>query len=505
MKNKDTVKIVATVGASLITNFNSKEVREAIHQKGFPVPNISEIYARLRSEKTVSQQELATVKRRIQSYFLWNMQKKNNGELKDKWHYDPERGDLNKHASAEIQSLLEILEKEELSGKKILVYLLTTETDISNLAASIIKEALEEHAQLNQLELVVEQLGVKGLQVTDSERFAQQGFQELFAEIDKISREEPADAPVLLNITGGYKGVVPILTIIGQLFDYPLFYVYEFSKGLSKGNILLKIPPLPIQFDWNLIDLWQPYLAQRKITPNPGSADGRMMEEQLVPANMFHLNTAGDYERTTLGTIFHTYIENNTPHGRSVLGYLMEYKFFECWQSEPMKGYEVRRSEYLEGIEIDLLFSKTENGEEKRIWGEVKSYNQVYHAFNKKGRKRNYGFRLEDHLKDISKNLLDSMDAFFLMVYRNDFHELEHGFFNSSLKKMKALLNQHGISEFRVFTVTLDLDKENTRDRDNPYTQNLMSKKLTRDQVLFGKDLSTAFPRYLIVEEFKAF
>ena len=49
-----------------------------------------------------------------------------------------------------------------------------------------------------------------------------------------------------LNPTGGFKGVVPFITVLGMLFQIKTVYVFEFSKTL------IKLPPLPVSFDLQL-------------------------------------------------------------------------------------------------------------------------------------------------------------------------------------------------------------------------------------------------------------
>ena len=50
----------------------------------------------------------------------------------------------------------------------------------------------------------------------------------------------------ILNITGGFKGVIPFLTLFGQIYKVSLKYVFE------ETNILLSIPSFPISTDKEL-------------------------------------------------------------------------------------------------------------------------------------------------------------------------------------------------------------------------------------------------------------
>jgi len=49
---------------------------------------------------------------------------------------------------------------------------------------------------------------------------------------------------VILNVTGGFKSVVPYVTLYGLLHQLPVVYLFERSKAL------LRLPPVPVNFDY---------------------------------------------------------------------------------------------------------------------------------------------------------------------------------------------------------------------------------------------------------------
>jgi len=70
------------------------------------------------------------------------------------------------------------------------------------------------------------------------------GIQSLLASVAEKIDAVSSKYECFLNITGGYKSVVPYFSIIGMIKQIPLFYIFEDSDKL------IKIPPLPISFDY---------------------------------------------------------------------------------------------------------------------------------------------------------------------------------------------------------------------------------------------------------------
>lgn len=56
---------------------------------------------------------------------------------------------------------------------------------------------------------------------------------------------------LVINITSGYKAAISYLTILGQVFNCEIYYIFEDS------DVLLKIPPLPLKVDY---DVFREYL-----------------------------------------------------------------------------------------------------------------------------------------------------------------------------------------------------------------------------------------------------
>jgi hypothetical protein len=53
---------------------------------------------------------------------------------------------------------------------------------------------------------------------------------------------------IIINPTGGYKGIVPFLTVLGMIYGKYSVYLFEFSQEL------IKLPPLPLTFNLDLYE-----------------------------------------------------------------------------------------------------------------------------------------------------------------------------------------------------------------------------------------------------------
>ncbi|HRI29195.1 MAG TPA: hypothetical protein PK715_14150, partial [Chitinophagales bacterium] len=185
---------------------------------------------------------------------------------------------------AEIHTLYEIA--KEKPAETLQVYLLATDTVTAVIACELIiawlnfkKEDGDETAKRIQIAAAVNtgELGtiwqqrsiyqsaypdafilpIPDLQVKDPQKFQTTGFSNLLTAINAIAG---TDKP-LLNISGGYKATIPILTIMGQIYDYPLRYTHQDNK---EGQII-GLEKLPVAFDYSIFE--DNYLAFELLKP----------------------------------------------------------------------------------------------------------------------------------------------------------------------------------------------------------------------------------------------
>jgi putative CRISPR-associated protein (TIGR02619 family) len=119
------------------------------------------------------------------------------------------------------------------------VALLHSETEDGRVCAEEAAAAITAHMGVQ-----AQALPVAGLQVDDAARFRRVGIQNLFGIIAALHRES-GDA--VLNATGGFKSVVPYITLYGLLYRLPVVYVFE------RSSTLIELPPAAIGFDHELI------------------------------------------------------------------------------------------------------------------------------------------------------------------------------------------------------------------------------------------------------------
>ena len=130
--------------------------------------------------------------------------------------------------SAEVKSLMKMKVKPDDK-----VILISTDTINGTLSAELVKDFLVSKNIV--LDHNVKIKVIEGLQAYDGKRFSKYGIKNLISFLIDFEYEN-----VVLNITGGYKSVVPYLALIGMLFNKPIRYIYEDS------NDLLTLSHIPI-------------------------------------------------------------------------------------------------------------------------------------------------------------------------------------------------------------------------------------------------------------------
>ncbi|SFJ85543.1 putative CRISPR-associated protein [Thermoflavimicrobium dichotomicum] len=157
--------------------------------------------------------------------------------LVQKAHHDPFDPTL---FSAETNSLARM---QVAKGDHL--YFLATDS----LAAKLCGEVLSEICQQKWGAKTHVQV-LKGLQVADAKKFQEEGIRSLVLAVRRICEQyRKPGHPIVLNITGGYKAVVPYLTLLGLIEGIPVKYVYE-----EYGHDLIELPALPLDFDYSVLE-----------------------------------------------------------------------------------------------------------------------------------------------------------------------------------------------------------------------------------------------------------
>lgn len=217
-------KIITMIGTSIFENYFNKN--KDITNRDY--------YNRIKDKRAKERQD-----EKDREKYLRNGIEKWIKEEKDK-----------KNISAEIKSIIKL--KEELNDK-FEIYLLSSDTILSELAGEIIKNIIPQILDdIKELKIKT----IEGLQIWDRNEF-EKGMERLITEIYSIAKEYWDD--VIINITGGYKATIPYLTILAQINNCPIYYIFEDTDAL------IKIPNIPFSkewFDWKKLKEYEIFLEK---------------------------------------------------------------------------------------------------------------------------------------------------------------------------------------------------------------------------------------------------
>lgn len=244
--------IITTVGTSLFENYNKKEVEIELGTKYDPIFTEHETLRDKRfcaSEYDEEGTEEEKITRIIKKKWLQGITKKNK-----LWVFEEEA--LNEYASAEIESILAI---QREASEDVEVYLLATDTVLSRLAVELICAWFSKYGNNDiTIKFNPNQDVIKKLQIEDATGF-KEGLVNLNTRFYQIAQNlilaEQYNS-VIINVTGGYKGIIPYLTILGQINKSPIKYIFE------NTGVLITIPQIPIQLNEELFEQHWEILAR---------------------------------------------------------------------------------------------------------------------------------------------------------------------------------------------------------------------------------------------------
>jgi len=204
--------VITLVGTSLMTNYLAEK-------EDLPLKNQYEKYRhRPASEYELNKDDIIRIKKKLARFASENSQ-----------------------ASAEVKSLNKLSQElpDDLS-----VYLLASDTINSKICAEVLYGAIVGNLEIHFSDHDI----IAGLQVQDRKGFAHKGMENLFKRIEDITGGYYRNT--IINITGGYKAAIPLLTIFSQVNHIPAYYIFEDTEAL------MKIPLLPLSIDWEIFDAY---------------------------------------------------------------------------------------------------------------------------------------------------------------------------------------------------------------------------------------------------------
>jgi len=284
---------------------------------------------------------------------------------------------------AEISSICKIDSREES-----FIHLICTETISSYLCGIVLKEHFGNRAKLYY---------VNGLQVVDANVFQSTGFFNL-VEIIKSICDQITDIKVF-NISGGYKAIIPVMTILAQLEKASIYYTFEDSEDL------IEIANLPINFDWEIIE------RHVQLLHNDTKRKNSSLEIRKELVDLRLMKPEGN-ELTVIGQLISKYSNRESPFTRTIFGYFMEYKFHESLSKE-YGADKVEHSVKVIGMnssDIDILITP-EHG--KFIAIEIKPVNILQYSY----KMNDVGIKMSERIKGLLSEREGKIDEIWLMVY----------------------------------------------------------------------------------------
>lgn len=149
-----------------------------------------------------------------------------------------------RQASAEIYSLDRIG-----VGPDDRVALLATDTAEGRACAEAVAGAIATAFGISGSQVRIHR--IPALQVRDERRLREEGLPQLVDTVLAQYVDNPQvryGSEIVLNLTGGFKGVVPFLAVIGMIFRLRTVYIFESSEAL------IVLPPMPLTFDLGLFE-----------------------------------------------------------------------------------------------------------------------------------------------------------------------------------------------------------------------------------------------------------
>ncbi len=307
--------IITTVGTSLFTNYkkyNPHDIDSNIHD--------------LESLPYIKSNQ-------------WKDEIKVIKETIDEW--------INKDSSAEIKSILELKKKYG----EVSVQLIATDTILSALAAEIIREYLKQ----KNIEALFDKNNnvIIGLQVENKNDFVKIGLINLIKRLESIMNSYD---DMIFNITGGYKAVIPYMTIMGQIYNIPICYIFE------ETDELIEIPQAPVDFDFSVID--ENYVAFQSLgKAQPPSYREFISDfttevfDRLKSKNLVE-EIDGEVKLTPLGIMlkkkYKDLFNSGKYHKQNLIGNLIELKLFKYFVKKCGNKASVEHSKKIGGRNYDI-------------------------------------------------------------------------------------------------------------------------------------------------------
>lgn len=146
---------------------------------------------------------------------------------------------------------------------------------------------------------------VPGLRVDDPIGFRRRGVPALFEILDKLVRNVPQEETARINVSGGFKGVVPFVMLYAMFKDLRVSYVFE------RTDSEIMLPSIPIEFDWRRY--WPAAEALMRVSEATALSKNKI--EDVLPKDNY------EFRLRAFDSLFESY--EDEIYGPSALGLLV--------------------------------------------------------------------------------------------------------------------------------------------------------------------------------------
>lgn len=180
------------------------------------------------------------------SQYSWESNGKDIKKLEDELKSKLNQNNFNSEEfktkiSAEINSLNKMkLQKDDL------IVLISTDTADGRISAELLKIIISNSLSISEDNIKIER--VKKLNVLNSKEFREEGIKNLIELVNSYIEDKKYSYDIVINQTGGFKGVVPFLTMMAQIMGKKSVYIFE------RSNELIYLPPLPITLNYQFYE-----------------------------------------------------------------------------------------------------------------------------------------------------------------------------------------------------------------------------------------------------------
>ncbi|MEW6418390.1 MAG: hypothetical protein AB1480_09755 [Nitrospirota bacterium] len=184
--------------------------------------------------------------------------------------------------------------------KKADCYLISSDSPLGKLSANVIKDYINGQNILKTHYDAKEPIVAKGVNIEYPKDFRESGFRNLIDKINETVKKALTNGAekIYLNITGGFKGMVPYSTIAGMIHPSEkviLCYLFEDSKEI------IDMPTYPIGLDFHH---WHRNAARLKMVTEGGPTAGKYFLYNLsVPMQKLLYEDSGKKKLFSLGEV----------------------------------------------------------------------------------------------------------------------------------------------------------------------------------------------------------